>query len=254
MKILHPLLTKTEKLLLIIILILTFTLIYSSYKPESTNNLITDISKKPQTTITGKLNDSLKLVSQSLLIAETQKQMHFLESNLQTLLINNLKIKKIQTSLEYKDSINMKKIPGNKIPTNIEKDNLLNNITKLKTIDSLVIFPLHFNNQNQYLKLAYTVISEDSSIVDSLSIVGKGHLVIGETGKWYQRKNIVVGMTNENPYFIINDLKSVTYKPKQKLQLSAGRILVLNKQSSSFGVRITAKRGIFSFSLGYKLY
>lgn len=180
------------------------------------------------------------LASQQVLIAETQEQLHILQTSLSQEIAKKEKMGKIITSIAYRDSIIYRDVPGK--PIYIE--------TEYK--DS--IFPLRFKHSNKYLTEYYSVHSKDSASIDSLAIVGKEHLIIGETGKWYQKKRIKIGLVNENPYFVVDSLHSVIYKPKSEIQFAVGPVIMFNKTSSSLGAGITIKKGMFTFTAAYKFF
>ena len=112
----------------------------------------------------------------------------------------------------------------------------------------------YFKHENNHLKEYYTVYSKDSSAIDSLYLYGKEHIVIGQSGKWFQKKSIKVAITNENPYYLIDGLRTIVYKPPVPVQFSIGPMLMGNQSSLSGGVGVTVRKGIFSISLGYKVF
>lgn len=230
----------TGRTILIIILALaTLFLFIEKCNQRKTNLTVSDVNHPVQKIIVRSLNDSLKLIEQDLIIAETKREMKYLQSTLQAELIKKTQIQKVISSIEYKDRIVYVNVPGER--------------TDYDSPDTLW-FPLKFRNHNKFLDLKYKVFSRDSSMIDSLSIFNKTHLVIGEKGKWYQKKTIIVGLVNENPYYIVDSLQSTIYVPKEKLQVSLGWSVLANQKSVSTGPTITLKKGIFSFSAGYKLF
>lgn len=236
--------TKTEKILLTAVLLLSVTLIFFKCKQQLTNTVVQKAVPNAQITVKEKLNDSTVFLKQEALLAETQEQVHILNDKLQEAMSHMMEISKVTTSIQYHDSIQYIKVPGERVRDTIVKIQLANTTT----------YPMHFRHRSKFLEEAYTVVNKDSSNIDYLKIIGKGHIVVGETGKWYQKKTLVVGLMNENPYYIMDSVRSVVYRSKEVLQISVGPSIMINAHSSSLGVGITAKKGIFSCTLGYKLF
>ena len=193
-----------------------------------------------QTVNMSHLNDSIMLASQQVLIAETQEQLHILQTSLSQEIAKKEKMGKVITTISYRDSIIYRDVPGQAV--------------YIETIQRDSIFPLRFKHSNKYLTEYYTVHSKDSASIDSLAIVGKEHLIIGETGKWYQKKRIKIGLVNENPYFVVDSLHSVIYKPKSEIQVAIGPVMMISKNATTLGAGITLKKGIFTFTLAYKVF
>lgn len=229
--------------LILLSIIIIISIIFLLDKCNHTNPKVILSIGNTQHTITGKLNDSLYYFTQTALLAQTQAQVHNLESTLQEELFRKVKIGKALTSIEFKDSIVYIKVPG-------QIDHRYDTVIKERNSD----YPLRFTHTNNSLKENYTVFSKDSSSIDSLQIIGQGHLIVGEKGKWFQKKQLTVGLSNENPYFIVDNIKSIVYDPKPKLQVSFGPSLLINPKSTSFGVGVNVKKGLLSFNIGYKIF
>lgn len=91
-------------------------------------------------------------------------------------------------------------------------------------------------------------------IIDSLQIRSHPYVIIGDKGKWYQKKTVSVIIGDHNPNIVnIDSVRTYTYIPKDKLQISFGPILLTNIKQTSVGVGVNFKKGIFSASLGYLL-
>lgn len=192
-----------------------------------------------QSTIKGKLKDSLNYAAQIVLLAETQSQVDLLKNKLQEELFRKININKQMAVIQFKDSIVYIKLPGVPVPhTDSEPSH-----TELATK-----FPLHFKHENSFINESYTVHSPDSAVIDELRIMGKTNLVIGESGKWYQKKTIKIGVTNENPYFIIDSLQSVLYSPKvSKFSLVVGPTIYYDFKSRTPKAQI-------GLTLGYRIF
>lgn len=229
---------KTKSLLLIVAIIAIIAILLVKCKKDHPKQVIA--APVVQTMNLDHFNDSTMLASQEVLIAETQEQLHILQTTLSLEIARKMKINKITAAICYRDSIVYRDVPGE--------------ILYRDTSYGDNVFPLRFKHANKYLTEYYSVHSKDSASIDSLSIVGKQHLVIGETGKWYQTKRIKIGIVNENPYFTVHSLRSVVYKPKDPVGFSVGPIVMVGKSSASMGIGMTAKKGMFSFTLGYKFF
>ncbi len=226
-----------------LILLVTLVMIFDKCRHSLKNPVIEDNYTPVQRTEHEKFSDSLDFASQTVLLAQTQAHVALLESSLQKALIRKINIGKTTTSVEFKDSIVYVKVPGTR-----------DTVFTGNTTQHLARFPMRFIHDNNYLKQSYTVYSEDSSSIDNLNIINRGHLVIGEKGKWFQKKTLLVGLMNENPYIKIDSIRSVVYSPKERLQISLGPVLLVNKTGASAGVGFTFKKGIFSGTIGYKLF
>lgn len=241
-----PSLLKAGKIAISVVLFLAIVaLIISKCNQQKTNLNITDVKHSAQTITTEQLNDSLKYAEQTVLLAETNRQMRYLQTTLQAELLKKTKIEKATATIEYKDRIVYVNIPG-------ENSEYIAVDTTVP--ENQVVFPLKFTHTSKFMKLSYRITSKNNSILDSLKIINTGHLIVGEKGKWYQKKTIIAAMVNENPYYIVNSMKSVVYKPKTKTQLSIGPILLTNGKTVSAGTGVVIKKGIFSLSIGYKLF
>ena len=62
---------------------------------------------------------------------------------------------------------------------------------------------------------------------------------------------VVLG--NKNPRITSDSIFSITYKPKPKIELSVGPMILANQKSITAGFGFNAKRGKLSLSLGYTL-
>lgn len=237
----HVDLTKAEKTVLTAILLLLIILMFFKCKQQVLNPLVLPATIQ-QPAVKVKLNDSTVFFKQEALLAQTQEQVHILNDKLQEALIQMMKLSKVSTSIEYRDSICYVKVPGKRVIDSF-----------YYAVDSSN-FPMTFRHEGKYFSETYRVINKDSSVIDSIKIIGKGHIVVGETGKWYQKKRLVVGLMNENPYYMMDSVRSVVYKSRDVWQVGVGPIFLLSKNSTSVGIGLSAKKGIFSFSIGYKLF
>lgn len=234
--------THYRLLIVAIVVIITLSMLIRKCTHSLKNEVITDGYIAVQKTERGKFSDSLNYSTQAVLLAQTQAHVTLLESTLQKELSRKIKISKTTMSIEYKDSIVYIKIPG-------KRDTVY-----VPTKEYVAKFPMKFKNENKYIKQSYTVYSPDSSSIDQLTINNTGHIVIGEKGKWYQKKTLILGILNENPYILVDTLHSVFYKAPETWHVSAGPVLLINKTGTSAGVGITFKKGFFSGTIGYKFY
>lgn len=230
-------------IIIAIIIIITGVMIFKKCH-QQLKNPVADGILIPQPTIHSKLSDSLVYASQVVLLAETQKRVISLESALQQALANEMRLTKQMVAVEYTDSIVYLRVPG-------KRDTVF---VSTPSVPQLVNFPMKFIHKNNWLDEHYTVFSADSSSIDDLIITNVGHFVIGEKGKWFQKKTLMVGLLNENPYIKIDNVHSVSYQPKEHLQISFGPVILVNEKSASFGVGANLKKGLFSFNLGYKVF
>lgn len=223
----------------IVVGMILFFIIHRVYQcTRSVNNPII-LGENKQVTKKIKLNDSLSYHVQTVLLAQTQAQVKLLETKLQEELFRKIEIGKKTTSIEFRDSIVYLKIPGT--PVSVDTiDQAKYNIEKIK-------FPIRFKHESPFLVEDYTIHSIDSSTIDGLRILSKPHIVIGESGKWFQKKTIKIGILNENPYILLDSLRSVVYHPKvSKFSLVVGPTIYYDFKSKipkaqiglTFGYRI----------------
>jgi hypothetical protein len=199
------------------------------------NPVVTD--KNEQVIKKAKLNDSLSYHVQTILLAQTQAQVKLLETKLQEELFRKIEIGKKITSIEFRDSIVYVKVPGTPIPVDRSDYN-----------EIYVKFPLRFKHQSAFLSEEYTVHSSDSATIDNLKILSKPHIVIGETGKWFQKKTIKIGIMNENPYILLDSLRSVVYSPKvSKFSLIVGPTVYYDFKSKTPKAQI-------GITFGYRIF
>lgn len=146
--------------------------------------------------------DSNLYVSQSVLLAETQQQLRDSYDRLTKEMAKAVGINKPNVVVVTKDSIVYQDIPGK--PVYI-----------LGRDTSGQIFPITFYHNSDFFTETYTVNSKDSSTINQLGIMGKGHLVIGEKTKFLGRSEIKVGYINDNPHIKVDSMTSMVYRPKR---------------------------------------
>lgn len=203
-----------------------------------------------------KIDDSTKAYSQTFLVAKDKKTIQMLQDSILRFLTSNAKL--IPTTvLTYSEIAQYNSKLG------VYQDSLsdlIDSLVKLKNQNNEVVYNDIIKNKKFNYRVEDKWFTQNGSFnltgrisIDSLKVKSEPYVVIGEKGKWYQRKTLTALVGNKNPNIEITGLQSFTYDPDPKWEVSGGPIVLTNIKQTSVGVGVNVKKGIFSASVGYLL-
>jgi len=237
----------------IAVLILVIILTQTCKKPK--NDVIEDISVPiSQNTEQLYINDSLKAVKQSILLAESKQTINNLQDSIEKIVSAYAQIKPTTVIRYVENSTYKDKVGQYQDSLSTLIDTLISlknqNVEYTKYINSKTI-PYVISDKWFTQKGSFDL--KGSIKIDSLKIISEPYVILGEKGKWYQRKTITALVGNKNPNIVQNNLQSFTYKPKTPVQFSGGPVILTNGTQTSVGAGITIKKGLLSLTVGYQL-
>lgn len=229
-------------------------------------------SKDPQHTEVIKVNDSINILKQRLYLAENRKDLvqptetviqealrHANISANDIMLWKSIYSGKVRT-IEMKDSFNGKiqsilDLQKSVFITSSEAEKTILRLKYEADLAALLKLRMNYSENTKYRKLDFNYgldnkvnITKDSTIIEPFVVFGEKNKFLGIGKSEY---SVVVG--DKNPNVTQTSAFSSMYKPRNKVQIGFGPIVLANKTHIDIGAGITLKKGIFSLTLGYSL-
>jgi len=219
-------------------------------------NIVIDSPTSVQKPTVVYINDSLKVQKQEMLLTQSKKLIEKLQDSIENLASKATKLSP-ETLIKYNQLAKYENIVGT------YKDSLSS------LIDSLIKFKSEPNYKEDYIKLLTKKIPYElqdkwfsqsgyfdlngNIVIKNLVAKSSPYILLGETGKWYQRKTVTAVVGDKNPHVEIDSLQTFKYVPKDKLQFSLGPVVLTDGKSTTFGAGISLKKSIFSLTIGYQI-
>jgi len=198
------------------------------------------------------INDSVKVWAQDVKLANSKKTIELLMDSIQKLTLK-------PSGIDPEILLQFKQVSEYKNKVGKYQDSLSS------LIDSLI----KYKNTPAYTDLIknkkFKYVIEDKWFeqkgnfdlqgninIETLKVKDAPYVVFGDKGKWFQRKTIQALVGNKNPNVNVDSLQSFVYIPKDKMQISAGPIILTNGINTTVGAGITLKKKFISITIGYQ--
>lgn len=220
-----------------------------------------------------KANDSINVLKQRLYLAENRKD---LVPPTETVIQEALREAKISPndiilwksiyagkvrSIEMKDSFNGKienilNLQKSVLSTSAEAEKILLKEKYDSQLIDLLKLRIKYSENSKYRKLEFDYGLNSKVNITKDSLISEPFVVFGQKDKFLglgkSEYSVVIG--DKNPNITQSEAYSATYKPKRKVELGMGPVILANKNSINLGLAVSLKKGIFALTAGYSLY